>query len=153
GRQRAREQHGGNDEHADGTRAGHSQRNCARDRRHEHHPERVIFAAMRARRPPVALWGAVDREELMPEIDAAEDASAGVARLAAVSPGVELGRYLNRELSWLDFNQRVLAIAADESLPILERAKFLAIFSGNLDEFFQVRVGSLKMQLEAGIER
>src|SRR5207248_2505111 len=119
----------------------------------EHHPERVIFAAMRARRPPVALWGAVDREELMPEIDAAEDASAGVARLAAVSPGVELGRYLNRELSWLDFNQRVLAIAADESLPILERAKFLAIFSGNLDEFFQVRVGSLKMQLEAGIER
>ena len=60
-------------------------------------------------------------------------------------------RYLNRELSWLDFNEHVLAFAERRSLPVLERAKFLAIFSVNLDEFFQVRVGSLKMQLEAGI--
>ena len=43
-------------------------------------------------------------------------------------------RYLNRELSWLDFNARVLALAADTSLPLLERAKFLAIFASNLDE-------------------
>jgi len=60
-------------------------------------------------------------------------------------------RYLNRELSWLDFNERVLAYANRRSLPVLERAKFFAIFSNNLDEFFQVRVGSLKMQLEAGV--
>ena len=60
-------------------------------------------------------------------------------------------RFLNRELSWLDFNEHVLAFAERRSLPVLERAKFLAIFSENLDEFFQVRVGGLKMQVEARI--
>jgi polyphosphate kinase len=59
------------------------------------------------------------------------------------------GRFLNRELSWLDFDERILALADRPSLPVLERAKFFAIFSDNLDEFFQVRVGSLKMKLEA----
>ncbi|WP_074292081.1 RNA degradosome polyphosphate kinase [Mycobacteroides abscessus] len=60
-------------------------------------------------------------------------------------------RYLNRELSWLDFNARVLALAADESLPILERAKFLAIFASNLDEFYMVRVAGLKRRDETGL--
>lgn len=59
--------------------------------------------------------------------------------------------YLNRELSWLEFDARVLALAEDASLPLLERAKFLAICSQNLDEFFQVRVAGLKVQLEAGV--
>jgi polyphosphate kinase len=60
-------------------------------------------------------------------------------------------RYLNRELSWLDFNERVLALAERPTLPLLERTKFLAIFSDNLDEFFQVRVGGLKTQVNAGL--
>jgi polyphosphate kinase len=61
------------------------------------------------------------------------------------------GQLLNRELSWLDFDERILAMADRSSLPVLERAKFVAIFSDNLDEFFQVRVGSLKMRLEARV--
>ena len=60
-------------------------------------------------------------------------------------------RYRNRELSWLDFNARVLALAEDERVPLLERAKFLAIFGQNLDEFFQVRVAGLKDQVAAGV--
>jgi len=64
--------------------------------------------------------------------------------------GVEVP-YLNRELSLLDFQERVLALAEDTAMPLLERAKFLAIFSGNIDEFFQVRVAGLKDQVAAGL--
>ncbi len=60
-------------------------------------------------------------------------------------------RYINRELSWIAFNERVLAQALDQRTPLLDQAKFSAIFSNNLDEFFMVRVASLKSQVEAGI--
>lgn len=60
--------------------------------------------------------------------------------------------YLNRELSWLAFNDRVLALADESGIPLLERAKFVAIASSNLDEFFQVRVAALKDQIAAGVD-
>lgn len=61
--------------------------------------------------------------------------------------------YFNRELSWLEFNYRVLAEALDERTPLIERLKFAAIFSSNLDEFFMVRVAALKQQLDAGVTK
>jgi len=60
-------------------------------------------------------------------------------------------RFSNRELSWLEFGARLLDLAADENVPLLERVKFLAIFSEGLDEFFQVRVAGLKDQVDAGL--
>src|ERR671920_1396884 len=69
--------------------------------------------------------------------------------------GIDLddpGLYFNRELSWLQFNARVLELAEDPGVPLLERVKFCAIVSSNLDEFFMVRVAGLHDQIEAGIE-
>jgi polyphosphate kinase len=72
----------------------------------------------------------------------------------STSPTVDVDeRILNRELSWLDFNTRVLALADEPTVPLLERVKFVAIFASNLDEFFQVRVAALKDQMAAGIVR
>jgi len=69
------------------------------------------------------------------------------------TPLTESRRILNRELSWLDFNDRVLTLATEQGIPLLERAKFCAIFSTNLDEFFQVRVAALHDQVAAGIDK
>ena len=67
------------------------------------------------------------------------------------NPAPEAPRYLNRELSRLDYDERVLAMAEDPKLPLLERVRFLAIFSQNLDDFFQVRVAGLKEQVLAAV--
>ncbi len=67
------------------------------------------------------------------------------------TPALPANRFLDRELSWLAFNQRVLELAEDPDLPALERAKFLAIFASNLDEFFMVRVAGLKRRIATGI--
>jgi polyphosphate kinase len=87
----------------------------------------------------------------------ATDYTSPMAELSPIAPAASPARppneerYLNRELSWLEFNRRVLALALDGELPLLERVKFLAIFGSNLDEFFQVRVAGLLDQADAGV--
>ena len=60
--------------------------------------------------------------------------------------------YIHREISWLSFNERVMQEAADRSVPLIDRLKFLGIYSSNLDEYFSVRVGSLRRVIKAGIK-
>ncbi|MPZ52802.1 MAG: polyphosphate kinase 1 [Acidimicrobiia bacterium] len=73
-------------------------------------------------------------------------------RPSAIST-VQSDLYINREISWLGFNARVMALAAGDHVPLLERVYFLSIWASNLDEFFQVRVSGLKQQVSAGLKR
>jgi polyphosphate kinase len=82
--------------------------------------------------------------------DAAADGRANGADGAAPRPPLPTDRYLDREQSWVRFNQRVLDLAEDDQVPLLERVRFLAIFASNLDEFFMVRVADLTRRMVAG---
>jgi polyphosphate kinase len=103
--------------------------------------DRIVTEIEAEARPEETVWQPDDSAVAAPP----------AATTAAIGDALPEDRYLNRELSWLDFNARVLALAADNSLPLLERAKFLAIFASNLDEFYMVRVAGLKRRDEMGL--
>jgi polyphosphate kinase len=83
---------------------------------------------------------------------AQQPTGAAMAAASEVDGANEPSLYLNRELSWLDFNDRVLQLAEDERVPLLERVKFCAIYTTNLDEYYMVRVAGLRDQIDAGVE-
>ncbi|MDK1472391.1 RNA degradosome polyphosphate kinase [Streptomyces sp. 549] len=102
----------------------------------------AALGSIDASRPQAATVPAVDLDA---ELDADPDAYGGG------DDDLPQGRFLDRERSWLAFNERVLELAEDPSTPLLERANFLAIFASNLDEFFMVRVAGLKRRIATGV--
>ncbi len=95
---------------------------------------------------------ALSVSETVPATAPVAAAPVAVARVPPISLPAEPVRLFNREFSWIDFNRRVLAEAIDESVPLLERVKFLSIASTNLDEFMMVRVGTVRELLVSGIQ-
>src|SRR5579864_7556904 len=83
---------------------------------------------------------------------AAAPAAAVDVTAPAAAPLDDPALYLNRELSWLDFNDRVLQLAESDRVPLLERVKFCAIYTTNLDEYYMVRFAGLRDQIDAGVE-
>ena len=86
-----------------------------------------------------------------PSAPTSSDTGTSALEIVALDAPLPTDRFLDRELSWLAFNRRVLELAQDDDLPLLERTKFLAIFASNLDEFFMVRVAGLKRRIATGI--
>ncbi|MGH8971244.1 MAG: RNA degradosome polyphosphate kinase, partial [Actinomycetes bacterium] len=85
--------------------------------------------------------------------DSVEELEDAAAQDRPAPSSLPADRFIDREASWLDFNSRVLELATDPAVPLLERVRFMAIFSRNLDEFFMVRVAALRRRVEAGISR
>ena len=109
------------------------------------HPQPSV-GSIAAHRPHTVAGVVSDLE---PDIDADLDGYEEAPNDGAPLPQ---GRFLDRERSWLAFNERVLELAEDERMPLLERVKFLAIYTSNLDEFIMVRVAGLHDQVDAGID-
>jgi polyphosphate kinase len=108
----------------------------------------LVIASEGGARDP-SLPHAASPPHAAPLADAPSPARAGSTdELSLKDPSL----YLNREVSWLDFNDRVLQLAEDERVPLLERVKFCAIYTTNLDEFYMVRVAGLRDQIDAGVE-
>ena len=99
------------------------------------------------------MTGGLDLPRLRDQLaeDLAEDLATGL-RPPVVSDDLPRDRHLDRESSWLQFNERVLTLSEDPALPLLERVRFLAIFAGNLDEYFMVRVAGLQRRVAAGLD-
>ena len=109
----------------------------------------AVVAEPEAGGEPVELPVPVEIATAVEAVEAVEAAAQDADQ--PVEPVMPANRFLDRELSWLAFNERVLALAQDDGLPLLERARFLAIFASNLDEFFMVRVAGLKRRIATGL--
>ncbi|MDN5744733.1 MAG: RNA degradosome polyphosphate kinase [Nocardioidaceae bacterium] len=111
--------------------------------RHDPRPEETLGAKLVAMPAQDSNHPTTDAHAAVPDVASEDPAAQAIA--------AQSDRFLDRELSWLRFNERVLELAEDDRLPLLERTRFLAIFASNLDEFFMVRVAGLKRRIATGL--